>query len=264
MSVCSRPNVDDGGHLITIIRFSGEIADDEEGAGMGLSSARSIDYNSYRRVIEEAFGVPGLLAVILIINSPGGSPVQGNLIANFIRECSVRSKTPVYAVVEDMAASAGYDLACAADEIYIDENSAVGSIGVIFMSVGVSSLLEKIGVEPRILTAGDHKAGLHPFLKEDKEEIETIKGQVHRIHTNFEGWVKSRRPKLADDKDIFSGRVYYGKEAVKVGLADGIKSLSELVKSKFGTRDDLRLVEVKRKIPPPSLAEIAKSMVSPF
>ncbi len=254
----------DGAHIITIIRFSGEIADDEEGPP-GISSSRSIDFNSYRQVIEEAFGVPELLAVLLIVNSPGGSPVQSNLIARRIREKADEKRLPVYAVVEDMAASAGYDLACAADEIYVDENSAVGSIGVIFMSVGVPGLLEKIGVEPRVLTCGDHKAGLHPFLKEDQEEVETIKSQIELVHNNFVRWVKSRRPQLVKgDKDIFSGRVYYGKEAVDNGLADGCLSLSELVKLKFGDQEDLRLIEVKRKIPPPSLTEIARSLVSPF
>ncbi len=200
--------------------------------------------------MEQAFALPKVLAIVLVINSPGGSPTQTNLIGSFIREKAKDSKIPVFAVVEDVAASGGYWLACAADEIYIDPNSMVGSIGVIFQNVGVKGTMTKVGMEPRIITSAKNKAGLNPFLDYDKDQAEIVVSNMQIIHTNFVSWVKKRRPKLVTGKDseIFSGRVFVGEEAVELGLADGVCTLSELLKKKFPNREDLKLIEVKRKV----------------
>ena len=243
--------------VVTIVRFSGEIVDNTEDSPLNIGGgSMSIDYNSYRPVIEEAFDFPNVKAVIMVVNSPGGAPTQSNLIGRHIRFKSAKTKIPVYCVVEDMAASAGYDLACSADEIYINECSAVGSIGVIFMSLGLSEVMHKYGFEGRVLTIGEHKAGLHPFLEDDDTERQIVNGHVQKIHKNFAAWIKKRRPNLSKDKELFSGRVFIGQEAVKRGLADGVKSLSEVVDMKFKNPKDLKLIEVKRKLPPPSILEL--------
>jgi len=198
--------------------------------------------------MEQAFAIPKCLAVVLVINSPGGSPVQTNLIGSFLRQKAENTEIPVYAVVEDIAASGGYWLACAADEIYIDPNSMVGSIGVIFQNVGFHGAMQKVGVEPRVITSVKNKAGLNPFLKFDEAQEMIVKENMMIIHDNFAGWVKSRRAKIKDTKDdVFTGRVFVGQEAMDRGLVDGVMTLTDLLEKKFPQREDLKLVEVKRR-----------------
>lgn len=233
--------------IIALINLRGVIADASSGGGP-FGSKGGISFQGTRHLIEQAFALPKVLAVILVINSPGGSPTQTNLIGSMVREKAEETQIPVYAIVEDVAASGGYWLACSADEIYIDPNSMVGSIGVIFQNVGVNGTMKKIGMEPRIITSGKNKAGLNPFLEYDKAQAEIVIQNMMIIHSNFKGWVKERRPKVKDEGDIFSGRVFVGKEAQDLGLVDGVGNLSEVLKMKFPDRDDLKLIEVKKKM----------------
>ncbi len=243
--------MDDGGpnDIVALINLRGVIAD-AAGGGGGFGSKGGICFQNVRHLLEQAFALPKVLAVILVVNSPGGSPTQTNLIGSYVREKAEETKIPVYAVVEDVAASGGYWLACAADEIYIDPNSMVGSIGVIFQNVGVNGAMKKVGMEPRIITSAKNKAGLNPLLEYDKHQAEIVVQNMTIIHANFVGWVKKRRPniKAGKDSEIFSGRVFVGQEAVDIGLVDGVATLSELLKKKFPGQEDLKLIEVKRKM----------------
>ena len=161
-------------------------------------------------------------ALSIVINSPGGSPVQSSLIAQKIREISDKKKVKCYCFVEDVAASGGYWLACAADELYADVNSIVGSIGVISGGFGFTDLIKKIGVERRIFTAGENKSFLDPFLKVNKKDEEKLKKLQKLIHQNFIDWVSSRRKKKLSEKNkkvIFSGSFWLANEAKELGLS---------------------------------------------
>ena len=152
--------------IISIINIKGIIQDAEDTPSV-FSPKNEQNFAKLRPLIEQAFEMTGVLAVILLINCPGGSPTQTNLIANFILQRRAKTKIPVFSVVEDLAASGGYWLACAADEIHIDENSMVGSIGVISLNVGLAGLLRKFGIEPRVQVVGKHKAAQHPLADHD-------------------------------------------------------------------------------------------------
>ena len=191
--------------------------------------------------IERAFSLPGVKAVALAINSPGGSPVQSSLIARRIRQLAAEKKVPVVAFAEDVAASGGYWLACAADEIYADASSIVGSIGVIAASFGFAEMIEKIGVKRRIYTAGDRKSILDPFRPENPEDVERLKGIQAEIHAGFQAWVKERRGDRlrAGPEELFNGEFWTGKRALELGLIDGIDDLRSAMRRRFG--DDVRL-----------------------
>ncbi len=244
------PALEDGGpsDIVALISLRGVIAD-AGGGGVPFGGKGGICFQHVRHILEQAFALPKVLSIVLVINSPGGAPTQTNLIASYVREKAKETKIPVYSVVEDVAASGGYWLACAADEVYIDENSMVGSIGVIFQNVGINGTMKKIGMEPRILASGKDKAGLNPMLEYDKHQADIIVQNMQIIHNNFCQWVKKRRPAVkGKESKVFSGRVFVGKEAVAVGLADGVCTLSELLKVKYPKREDLKLIEVKRKM----------------
>ena len=185
-------------------------------------------------------------ALSIVINSPGGSPVQSSLIAQKIREISDKKKVKCYCFVEDVAASGGYWLACAADELYADVNSIVGSIGVISGGFGFTDLIKKIGVERRIFTAGENKSFLDPFLKVNKKDEEKLKKLQKLIHQNFIDWVSSRRKKKLSEKNkkvIFSGSFWLANEAKDLGLIDGIASESSFFKSKFGEKTKIKKIK---------------------
>lgn len=197
-------------------------------------------------VIEKAFrrGKPG--AVALVINSPGGSPVQSALIAARIRRLADEKKIPVHAFVEDVAASGGYWLAVAADDIHVDPASILGSIGVISAGFGADAFLRRHGLERRVHTAGDHKSMLDPFLPERPEDVARLKVLLEEIHTTFIAHVKDRRgDRLADDPAIFSGEFWPGKRAIALGLADGIGHLEPRLKALYG--DKVRLIRYGRR-----------------
>jgi signal peptide peptidase SppA len=195
-------------------------------------------------VIERAFAARDAKAVALVINSPGGSAVQSALIAKRIRDLASEKNLPVYAFVEDVAASGGYWLACAADEIYANASSIVGSIGVISSSFGFTEMIGKIGVTRRVYTAGEKKMMLDPFQPEDPDDVERLQNLQREIHANFQTWVRDRRGvRLRGlDSDLFSGEFWTGTRATELGLVDGVDDLRTHMRRRFGEKVKLRLV----------------------
>ncbi len=215
--------------------------------GMIANASRGLDDPGLAPVIEKAFAKGKPKAVALQINSPGGSPVQSSLIAARIRRLSVEKKIPVYAFVEDVAASGGYWLACAADEIFLDATSMVGSIGVISSGFGLNDAIDRLGIERRVHTSGTSKSMLDPFRPEKPEDIERLKGWLNDIHDVFIDHVKTRRgTRLADNPDLFSGQVWIGNKAVEQGLADGLGHLIPVMKGRFGDKVQFRKYGQKR------------------
>jgi len=199
--------------------------------------------------IERAFAGRGLVAVALVINSPGGSPVQSALIHQRIRQLSAERKLPVLAFVEDVAASGGYWLALAADEIVVDANSIVGSIGVITAGFGFDRALERLGVQRRLYTAGERKSLLDSFLPERDDDVARLRRLQSEIHDNFKALVRARRgTKLkADEAELFSGEAWLGERALELGLVDAIGELRGTLRARFGERVRLRPVPTQRR-----------------
>ncbi|MBI3513326.1 MAG: S49 family peptidase [Proteobacteria bacterium] len=199
--------------------------------------------------IERAFSGRGLVAVALVINSPGGSPVQSALIHQRLRQLSEERKLPVLAFVEDVAASGGYWLALAADEIFVDANSIVGSIGVITAGFGFDRALERLGVQRRLYTAGERKSLLDSFLPERDDDVARLKRLQADIHDNFKALVRARRgAKLTgEEAELFSGEAWLGQRALALGLVDGIGELRSTLRARFGTRVRLRPVATQRR-----------------
>ena len=242
-----------GGPLVSVVRLNGAIG--AGGLRGGLTDA------AIAPLMERAFAPSKLSAVALSINSPGGSPTQSALIASRIRRLADDKKVPVYAFCEDVAASGGYWLATAGDEIYADANSIVGSIGVIFAGFGFHDMIARYGVERRVHTAGGSKSMLDPFQPEKDEDIVRIKRLQGVIHQNFIDQVKSRRADKLADKDLFTGEVWVGEEAREVGLIDQIGHLVPTMKERFGDKVRFNVVTQKRplmqRLGAPGLAEIA-------
>jgi serine protease SohB len=192
------------------------------------------------RQLERAFTLRHCRAVALLINSPGGSPVQSHLIYLRIRALAEKHNKPVIAFAEDVAASGGYMVACAADEIICDPSSIVGSIGVVGGSFGFAKLIEKLGIERRLYTAGERKAMLDPFLPEKPDDVERLKAVQRHIHEDFIALVKQRRgAKLGGpENDLFSGEYWPGRQAIELGLADEIGDLHSVMRRRFG--DEVR------------------------
>ncbi|PYE83726.1 S49 family peptidase [Pseudoroseicyclus aestuarii] len=224
---------------VSVLRLQGAI-------GIG---ARGLSDAGTRDMIERAFLKGKPKAVALEINSPGGSPVQSALIAARIRRLSEEKGIPVIAFVEDVAASGGYWLATAADEIYADRGSMLGSIGVISAGFGATELLEKAGIERRVHTAGNSKSLLDPFRPEKPEDVARLERWLEQLHGYFIDHVTSRRgAKLADNPDLFTGDVWIGERAVEQGLADGIGHLVPMMKQRFGDKVRLRRYGPKRSL----------------
>jgi serine protease SohB len=188
------------------------------------------------RALERAFAMRRARAVALSINSPGGSAVQSHLIHRRIRALAAENKREVIAFTEDVAASGGYMIACAADEIVCDASSIVGSIGVVGSSFGFAKLMDKLGIERRLYTAGEHKAMLDPFLPEKPEDVERLKAVQRDIHEDFIALVKERRGARlkGPENDVFSGEFWTGRKAIEFGLADGIGDLRSTLRQRFG------------------------------
>ncbi len=232
-----------GNIQIPTLRLSGIISAQSGITGSGLA------INNLEKLIEKLFSDKKSPAVALIINSPGGSPTQSSLIAKKIIELSKEKKKKVLAFVEDVAASGGYWLACAADEIYIDQNSVIGSIGVISPGFGFVELIKKIGIERRVYTSGKSKSFLDPFKEENKEDIDRLKNIQEQIHDNFINYVKERRGSKLDQSkidDIFSGLFWVGKKAIDLGLADDIGSINEILQKKFGKKVKIKSINQKK------------------
>ena len=197
---------------------------------------QGIDFSSQEETILKAFSLKKAPCVAITINSPGGSPVQSHLIFNFIRQQAKKNKKKVMVFAEDIAASGGYLIACAGDEIYANSSSIIGSIGVIYSSFGFTELIKKIGVERRVHTAGKNKSTLDPFLEEKKEDIERLKNIQLDLHKDFINVVeKSRGAKLKKlDVELFSGEFWSGNKAKELGLIDEIGDVNQVLKEKFG------------------------------
>lgn len=205
--------------------------------GIGTPMRPALTLKSVNDTLERAFARKGLAAVAISINSPGGSPVQSALIYSRIRELADEKKLPVIVFCEDVAASGGYWLACAGDEIYADDSSVIGSIGVISAGFGFVEAIRKLGIERRVHTAGENKSILDPFKPERPEDIEHLKSLQLDIHSAFKALVKERRgAKLADDPEIFSGAFWAGRQALARGLVDGIGHLHQVLKGRFGDK----------------------------
>jgi len=219
--------------LVPVLRFTGPI-------GMTMPLKPGLSLSTCAGAIDKAFSMKGAKAVAIQINSPGGSAVQSTLIYKRIRALAEEKDLKVYIFAEDVAASGGYMLACAGDEIYADESSIVGSIGVISASFGFTGLMEKIGVQRRVYTAGANKDVLDPFLPEKPADVKRIKAIQLDVHQAFIDLVKSRRgAKITkDDKDLFTGEFWSGKGALELGLIDGLSDLRSKMRELFG--DDVR------------------------
>lgn len=214
--------------LVAVIRLHGGIATGSRGQlnDAGLAGA-----------IERAFRKGRPRAVALSINSPGGSPVQSALIAARIRRLAAEKDLPVYAFVEDLAASGGYWLACAGDEIFADRSSLVGSIGVIMASFGLDRFIAQHGVERRVYTSGESKSQLDMFRPENPDDVARIKAIGGEIHEAFIDHVKARRgDRLADDPRLFTGEFWTGDRALELGLIDGIGHLVPQMKARYGDK----------------------------
>ncbi|MET9266218.1 S49 family peptidase [Amycolatopsis sp. NPDC004079] len=194
----------------------------------------AINLGAVESALTRAFAHDRLKAVALQINSPGGAPTQSGLVAERIRQLADEKGVPVLAFAEDVAASGGYWLACAADEIYAHRTSMVGSIGVISGGFGFTGLLERFGIERRLHTAGANKSRLDPFSPEKPEDVEWLKNMHSQLHELFVEWVKERRgDRLTDSADLFTGDVWLGQKAVDLGLVDGVGSLREIVNKRY-------------------------------
>lgn len=197
--------------------------------------------------IEKAFSLSKLPTVAIVINSPGGSPVQSHLLFKRIRQLAAEKEKKVYVFCEDVAASGGYFLAVAGDEIYADPSSIVGSIGVISASFGLEKAIAKLGIERRVYTAGLHKGSLDPFLPEKPEEIERLKAIQRDVHTVFIDVVKQRRGARlkAPDAELFTGAFWSGPKAVELGLIDGITDLRTRMRELHGDKVQLRVIPLE-------------------
>lgn len=228
--------------VVPVIRLSGSI-------GGGSRFNPSLSDAALASQIERAFSRGKPVAVALVINSPGGSAVQSSLIAARIRRLADEKGIPVHAFVEDVAASGGYWLACAADNIWVDASSIVGSIGVIFASFGFPEMMAKHGVERRVHTAGSSKSLADPFLPEKPEDVARLKALQEPIHAAFIAHVQARRgQRLSKDTDLFNADIWVGQGAVDVGLADGIAHLVPKLKALYGDKVTLRMIDERRSL----------------
>ncbi|UFN48061.1 S49 family peptidase [Roseomonas sp. OT10] len=229
---------------VAVLRLSGLIAPRAPGLGGPVLNAASL-----APALERAFALKRLAGVVLAINSPGGSPVQSSLIATRIRQLAEKRGVPVIACIEDAGASGGYWLACTADEIVCDPASVVGSIGVISQGFGFQEAMERLGVERRVVTAGEQKSFLDPFRPADPEQQERLRDLLAALHEEFKAWVRARRGErlVGEESLLFSGRFWAGREAVSLGLADRLGDLHGEIATRFG--EEARLVWLNARRP---------------
>lgn len=226
--------------VIPVVKLQGVIAADQRQGRLNIANVGPL--------LERAFAIKSAPAVAIVINSPGGSPVQSRLISKRIRDLADEHDKPVLVFVEDAAASGGYFIAVAGDEIIVDPSSIVGSIGVIMAGFGFVGALEKLGIDRRVHTAGNNKSTLDPFLPEKPSDIERIKQVELDIHAVFIDAVKARRGaklKAADDV-LFTGEWWTGMRGVELGLVDAIGDLHQTLRDRFGSDIQLRMIAPKR------------------
>ncbi len=227
--------------VVPVLRLNGAI-------GQGGALRSGLTASALAEPIRRAFETPGARAVALAVNSPGGSPVQSELIASRIRQYAQEKDLKVYVFCEDVAASGGYWLACAGDEIYASRASIVGSIGVVAAGFGFQDLIQRYGVERRVYTSGEKKVILDPFQKEDPDDVARLKEIQAEIHEHFKALVRDRRKgKLqAEESELFSGAFWTGAQAYKLGLIDGIGELRQTLRGKYGQKVQLPLIEARQ------------------
>ena len=225
------------GAVVPVVRLSGVI-----GAATPLRPGLSLA--GVAKLLDKAFATRNARAVALVINSPGGSPVQSRQIYLRIRQLAEEKKLPVLVFVEDVAASGGYMIACAGDEIIVDPSSIVGSIGVVGGTFGFQELIRKIGVERRLYTAGERKATLDPFLPENPEDVARIKALQREIHAIFIALVKgSRGARLTGAEDVlFSGEYWAGESGIALGLADAVGDIRSVLRGRFGDKVQMPVI----------------------
>jgi signal peptide peptidase SppA len=233
-----------GGTVIPVVRLNGVIAADPRPGRLNLANVDPL--------LERAFRLRRAPVVAIVINSPGGSPVQSRLIARRIRDLADRHHRKVLVFVEDAAASGGYFIAVAGDEVIADPSSIVGSIGVIFAGFGFVEAIGKLGIERRVHTAGKNKSTLDPFLPEKREDVARIKTLELDVHKTFIDWVKLRRAgKLqGSDDDLFTGEFWSGVRGLQLGLVDAVGDLHETLRSRYGDDLKLRIIAPKRPLIP--------------
>ena len=226
--------------IIPHIRLSGVI-------GSAGRFKQGIDFSGQQEIIKKAFSFKKAKNIAISINSPGGSPVQSHLIHDYIRQLAKKNEKKVIVFAEDVAASGGYLIACAGDEIYANSSSIVGSIGVISASFGFQDAIKKIGIQRRVYTAGKNKSTLDPFKEEKVEDIERIKKLQLELHSDFiEVVKKSRGSKLKDPEknNTFTGEFWSGSTSMKLGLIDGIGNAEQILREKFG--DDIVIKNLEK------------------
>ncbi|WP_246787484.1 MULTISPECIES: S49 family peptidase [Bartonella] len=242
---------------IPVVRLQGMIME----ASSPLRQTLSL--SSCANALEKAFSDKEAPAVAISLNSPGGSPVQSRLIYRRIRDLAEEKHKRVLVFVEDVAASGGYMIACAGDEIFADPSSVVGSIGVVSASFGFPELLKKIGVERRVYTAGKNKVSLDPFQPEKKADVDHLKALQLEIHETFINLVKeSRGSKLVDDPNLFTGMFWTGKKGKELGLVDELSDLRSLIKQRYGHDAKMRLVSASRSLLGRKTPAISAGLVS--
>ncbi|MEE9329720.1 MAG: S49 family peptidase [Parvularculaceae bacterium] len=232
-----------GGALVTHIDLVGTIGPDSR-------TGRSLNLKKVEKALDAAFKPKNLQAVAISINSPGGSPVQSRLIHDRIRLLAAEKKVPVLTFIEDVGASGGYILAIAGDEIFADESSIVGSIGVIAGGFGFVEAIDKLGVDRRVYTAGKNKSQLDPFQPENKEDIKRFKQMLDLTHDIFKGLVKERRGAKLDEarsEEIFSGQFWIADPAMEMGLIDGIGHLRQVIESRYGKDVEIKKIATEEK-----------------
>ncbi len=226
---------------VSVIRLHGVIGDVGRYRG-----GEAINLHHLKSRIDKAFENKNMVAVALTINSPGGSPVQSELVANYIKHKAQKKKLPIYSFVEDVAASGGYWLACAGEKIYASENSIVGSIGVISAGFGFVEALKKLGIDRRVISQGKNKSVADPFLpiqKKDKDIIENIQKDIHQSFIDVVR--ESRGKKLKEEAaDLFNGEFWTGKRALELGLVDQLADMYQTLEEEFGK--DVKICEVTR------------------
>jgi signal peptide peptidase SppA len=227
--------------VVSVLRFEGVITPRQRRGGLSLAS--------HAAAIDKAFRASGLVAVAIVVNSPGGSPVQSALLYRRIRQLAEEKHVPVVAFAEDVAASGGYWLALAGDEIFSEETSLVGSIGVISAGFGFQQLLGRLGIERRLYTAGERKSLLDPFLPEDPSDVARLTALQQDIHQSFKEHVRRRRAGRIDEADetLFTGDVLTGRMAMDRGLVDGIGELRAVMRARYGDKVRLRAISAERR-----------------
>ncbi len=229
------------GVVVPVLRFSGAI-------GMAAPLRPGLSIATLAGPIEKAFSMSKAKSVAVVINSPGGSPVQSSLLFRRMRQLADEKDKKIYVFCEDVAASGGYYLAVAGDEIYADASSIVGSIGVISASFGLDRAIEKLGITRRVYTAGTNKGALDPFQPEKPDEIERLKTIQRNVHDVFIGVVKDRRlgRLKGQDSELFSGAFWSATEALELGLIDGISDVRTKMRELHGENVRLRVVPIER------------------